>query len=204
MKRAAHEVDWEGVEREYRIGQLTVAQIAEKYGVSRRQVDRRAKSEEWTRDLSESVKAATKAKVISEAVKQAQEGADASVAKDFSEVDLAANVNASLIMRHQKRAAAISDALDSMVSELQDASANPQALEQLVLAVGQEDPLAAAGIAKAMSLPSRISIAKAASETLSKLVTIERQAFGLDAEVGGGSDAKRTAELIKDLDGEGD
>lgn len=200
MKRPASAIDWEGIEREYRIGQLTVDQVAEKFGVSRRQVDRRAKAEEWTRDLSESVRAATKAKVISEAVKQAQEGADESVAKDFNEVDLAANVNATLIMRHQKRAAAISDALDSMIAELQDASSNPQELEQLVLAVGQNDPMAAQGIAKAMSLPSRMSIAKAASETLTKLVGIERQAFGLDAEAGGGSDAKRTAELIKDLD----
>lgn len=195
--------DWEAVERDYRIGQLSTTEMAEKHGIPQPSIVRKAKQCGWTRDKTDAVRHATKAKMIRQVVRDQMADAEASVVKDFNEVDLAANVNVTIIMRHQGRAKEISDALDSMIAELKDVSANPKTLEQLVLAVGQEDPLAAAGIMKAQTLPTRMSVAKSASETLAKLVVIERQAFGIDGQEEGQSDEKRTALLIKDLDENG-
>lgn len=198
---ASKYVDWEGVERDYRIGQMAVLGMAAKHGIAPQSITRRARKSGWKRDLTATVQAATNSKIIHEAAKKFNEGLEESARKDFNEVDLASNVNATLIMRHQKRADSISNALDSMISELVDASANPVSIDVLIEAVAQQDPLASDGIRRAQTLGNRMSIAKTASETLAKLVGIERQAFGLDADKeGGGSDQKRTALLIKDLD----
>lgn len=45
-------VDWEGIEKAYRAGSQTLRQIAEDFGVSHVAIQRKAKAEEWPRDLS--------------------------------------------------------------------------------------------------------------------------------------------------------
>ncbi|MFA5119997.1 hypothetical protein [Zavarzinia sp.] len=42
-------IDWRGVERDYRLGQLYLAEIAESYGLSEAALRRRAKDEGWIR-----------------------------------------------------------------------------------------------------------------------------------------------------------
>lgn len=48
-------IDWELIERDYRAGIKTLRQIAEENGVSHTAIQKRAKKEEWTRDLTERV-----------------------------------------------------------------------------------------------------------------------------------------------------
>ena len=48
-------VDWELIEREYRAGIKTLRQIAEENGISHTAIQKRAKKDEWTRDLTERV-----------------------------------------------------------------------------------------------------------------------------------------------------
>ena len=52
-------VDWEAVEREYRIGLKTLRQIADSHGITHGAINKRAKKEGWTRDLSAKVSAKT-------------------------------------------------------------------------------------------------------------------------------------------------
>jgi hypothetical protein len=52
LARARADIDWEGVERDYRAGVATLRQIAETYKTNHVSVLKRARSEGWDRDLS--------------------------------------------------------------------------------------------------------------------------------------------------------
>lgn len=56
-------IDWEAVEREYRIGLKTLRQIGEEFGCSHVAVKKRAEREGWVRDLSAKIREATESKV---------------------------------------------------------------------------------------------------------------------------------------------
>lgn len=56
--------DWEAIEREYRAGQLSIRQIAANHGVTDTAIRKRAKSEEWVRDLTVKVRDAINHRVV--------------------------------------------------------------------------------------------------------------------------------------------
>lgn len=53
-------VDWELIEKLYRAGQGTVRQLAAEHGVSHTAIQKKAKAQGWTRDLSEKVQSKAK------------------------------------------------------------------------------------------------------------------------------------------------
>lgn len=57
-------VDWELVEREFRAGQLSVAEIGRQCGVSHQAINKRAKREGWTRNLAEKVRVEVAARLV--------------------------------------------------------------------------------------------------------------------------------------------
>lgn len=63
MKREIKPVDWEGVERDYRAGILTLRQIAETYGATHQWISKRARRDGWDRDLSAKIAAKAEAMV---------------------------------------------------------------------------------------------------------------------------------------------
>lgn len=202
-------IDWEAVERDYRIGQLTVRQIQAKHNVSNGAMMERSKREGWERDLTEAVKIATKAKVRAKVVEQVKEQAsntgtttgattgassDATGAKPEQvlaqateqatrdDIEIAATVNTNIILGHQRRAGRLANLLDKMAGELEVVSENPLELEQIVIAIGENDPSAAQAIAQLRSVSSRMNTLKLASDILVKVNAEERKAFGLDDE----------------------
>ena len=56
-------IDWEAVEREYRAGVRSLADIGTEFGVSAPGILKRAKKDGWVRDLSAKIKAKADAKV---------------------------------------------------------------------------------------------------------------------------------------------
>jgi len=55
--------DWELIEREYRAGQLSIAEVARLGGVSKSYVIKRAKQDGWTRNLADRVRQVVTARV---------------------------------------------------------------------------------------------------------------------------------------------
>lgn len=90
--------DWEGVERVYRAGQLSVRAIGEQFGCSHTAVANRAKREGWQRDLTGKVRSATMAKVSTSV---ATEGLQRQLATEAEIVEEASNVGASIILAHR-------------------------------------------------------------------------------------------------------
>lgn len=60
-------VDWEKIGKLYRLGQLSVREIARQEDVQPSSITRRAEKEGWTRDLTETIRLKTQAKLISNA-----------------------------------------------------------------------------------------------------------------------------------------
>lgn len=61
-------VDWELIERLYRAGVKTIREIAAEHGISHTAIQKRAKKEDWTRDLSKKVQDKAKELVAREEV----------------------------------------------------------------------------------------------------------------------------------------
>jgi uncharacterized protein YjcR len=55
--------DWEAIEREFRLGQLSIKEIARQYGVSDTAIRKRARKRGWVRDPTDQVRAAVNAEI---------------------------------------------------------------------------------------------------------------------------------------------
>jgi hypothetical protein len=62
--RARTDVDWESVERHYRAGVASKAELARMFSISRAALDKRADAEGWTRNVQEKVEQSTADKVM--------------------------------------------------------------------------------------------------------------------------------------------
>ena len=94
MRRS--DIDWEAIERDYRVGQLSVRQIAKAHNVAPSAITRRAKKYDWSRDRARDVRARTSAKLIEIAKQQTDNKATESAQALLSSVDAAAQANISV------------------------------------------------------------------------------------------------------------
>ena len=60
--------DWEAIEREYRAGQLSVAEIARQHGISHTAVNKKVKADGWVRNLAKQVRDTISARLVSDEV----------------------------------------------------------------------------------------------------------------------------------------
>ena len=63
------QVDWEGVERDYSAGLLSLREIGAKYGVDEAYIRRKAKKNDWSRDLSAKIQSKAEKIVRNELVR---------------------------------------------------------------------------------------------------------------------------------------
>lgn len=167
MRRRA---DWEAIERDYRTGQFSDQELADKHGnvVSRQAISKRAGKQGWQKDLTKEVRLATKAKLIAEqvAAQVAGEVADR-VAKSgnatVQAVLAAAETNKQVILTHRRDIAKVRGLTMKLVGDLEAAANETDA-------------------AKRPPLPELILSAQRAGQSLARLQQMERTAFGLDEE----------------------
>lgn len=176
------DIDWEMIERDYRIGQLTIRMMEEKYRIDKTTISRRAKKDSWSRDLTEQVRLATQAKVTAAVVENAYKMHMERIHNTVNDVDAAANVNASIIMRHQKGAEANTQLMEVLTLRLQDQASKFSRMDELLELLKEKDPLAAKEIYKAISLSTHINELKQLTEVHANIIKTERQAFSIDAE----------------------
>lgn len=100
------DIDWESIERDYRAGCISVVAIATNHGVSRTQINAKAKTLGWKRDLSAAIEARTKAKIstidVQELVEQsAAQSASQSARTIQSAIEHASDVAAGIVIKHR-------------------------------------------------------------------------------------------------------
>lgn len=177
--------DWERIELDYRAGIKSLRQIAEGHGITEGAIRKRAKRDDWTRDLSERIQDKAEQLVRKETVRTAVRTESAT---ERQVVDANAQAVADVRLSHrrdiQRKRSIVTRLMDelerqigpetaAMLDELGDMLRNPDDAGQDRL-----NDL----YRKIISLPERAKTAKTLAETLRIAVDMERQAFGMDKE----------------------
>lgn len=63
-KTGRKQIDWEMVEREYRAGKLSLREVARNHGCSDTAIRKRARTEGWSRDLSQKIDEEVRSKLV--------------------------------------------------------------------------------------------------------------------------------------------
>lgn len=197
-KGARKVVDWEAVELHYRAGIRSLKEIGKEFGVSDAGIIKRAKKEEWTRDLKAKIQAKAEAKV-SAAMVSAEVSANSpqTKANERAIIEVNAQAVANIRLAHRTDIARNRNLAVEMLRELENQTWNQGDFEQLAeLVIGPpifgDDPADKAAerrrqklldaFDKTMSLPGRVDSMKKLAETLRVLVTMEREAYGIKTE----------------------
>ena len=152
MARLREDIDWEGVERDYRAGIATLRAIGERYGCTHALVQKRAARDGWERDLSAKIAAEAAALVAKQEV--AKEVAKSTkVATEREIVQVNANAVAIVALAHRRDIKGLRDLAARYKDELE----------------GYEE-----------DLQKRASILKTLTDVQTRLVQTEREAYGMD------------------------
>lgn len=177
--------DWERIELDYRAGIKTLRQIADENGISHTLVARKAKQQDWVRDLSAKINAKADA-IVSKASVSSGVTMETPVAeRQIVEANAQAVADVRLAHREdiRRKRAIVARLMDEL--EAQVGPENAAILDELGELMRSPDDAGQDKLndlyRKVISLPERARTAKTLAETLRITVDMERQAFGMDA-----------------------
>lgn len=184
-------VDWEAVERDYRIGQLTLREMGDKHEVNHSAIARKAQRDGWVRDMSRAVREATRAALIQETAREevtklVTDKVNTGQRLLTDSVLMAAEAGTAVVLSHRKDARKARGIAAELMDELQEArmlARERELLAQILAGSGAtptDEAEARKVVHKALALSGRVRTLKDLAETLSKLQTMERQSFNLD------------------------
>ena len=183
------QIDWERIELEYRAGLLSVREIAASHGITHGAINKRSKRDGWERDLTARIRAKADALVskaeVSKSVSIEQ------VATERQTVEANARVIADVRLAHRNDINRVRNLLLVMLGELESITADNGlflALGDMLLRPSENgtDRLNELYL-KVVGIPSRVDSIKKISETLKTLITLEREAYGLQTDDGAGT-----------------
>lgn len=177
--------DWERIELDYRAGIKTLRQIADENGISHVAINKRAKRDDWSRDLSAKIQAkadelVTKRSVTKEVTK------DGRVAEK-EVIDAAATAVANIRIGHRKDIRRLHVIVNSLLDELEHQAGVEAAAMLSELGEIMREPDESGQdkrndlYRKIISLTERSKTAKTLADTMRVAVDMERQAFNMDA-----------------------
>lgn len=202
---------WAAIEADHAAGILTIPQIATKHGVKVSTIVGRAHREQWKRDLSHRIAERTAEKLFRESVvEDGKSPREVARAKrmidrqaDQETIEAAAEMQATLMLKHRSRVSKASAICDSLMTELaaQALTAEDiQYISELVsLAQDQEDDKQADPARvqsrmnawkKLLALNNRADILKKLADSLGALVKLERLVYGISDNANGSAEAK--------------
>ncbi|HDS6844952.1 TPA: hypothetical protein QH023_003710 [Morganella morganii subsp. morganii] len=188
--------DWEAIESAYRAGVMSLREIASQHDISEGAIRKRAKRDDWSRDLNAKIKARSDDMVRKQEVRR-QVRTETSLSERVL-IEATAEVITNVRMEHRgdiRRARELANVLfDELSAECTDVAA----LEKLGELMIEPDDNGRDKLNElyhaVVSLPERVKSAKALSETLKNLIGLERQAYGLDD-----MQPNKTASQLSDL-----
>ncbi|HAX3614111.1 TPA: hypothetical protein JV334_002541 [Escherichia coli] len=174
--------DWEAIESAYRAGVMSLREIASQHGISDTAIRKRAKKEDWTRDLAAKIQAKADDLVRRREVRTKVRTEN--VASERELIEANAEVIATVRMEHRgdiRRARTLANAL---FDELEAECADVEALRKLGELMLDPDDNGRDRLNELyhaiISMPERVKSMKALSETLKNLIGLERQAYSMD------------------------
>jgi hypothetical protein len=186
---ARYDIDWVAIERDYRIGQLTIREIGRQHKVAPSSITRRARKHRWTRDLSAEVRVRTRAALIAVATPKATLDATESNtdSRAYAEtgVDAAVMTNVAVVRSHQSRCTKLGASVDRLQTRLDDTLAHHAEIVAEIEKAPAETRAERSAKHRALAavrLEALVGIAQALAGTLAKLMPLERRAFNIDDE----------------------
>jgi hypothetical protein len=178
-RKQDEQIDWELVEKEYRLGQKSLRQIAAEFSVQPSAVSRKAKKEGWVQDKSAEVKALSDAQIILSNTHKAT----AKATPDRLDIEAAAAVRTNVLLSHRTDIARSRSLVMSLLGEVETQTGDPELFDrlgELVVDTGSDaESKLLEAYRRVISTPGRIDGMKKLADSLKTLITLEREAYGL-------------------------
>ncbi len=188
--------DWEAIESAYRAGLLSLREIASQHGISEGAIRKRAKRDDWSRDLNAKVKERADDLVRKAEVRKKVRSENALTERVL--IEATAEVIANVRMEHRgdiRRAREITNMLfDELAAECTDVDALEKLGEMMCCPDDKGRDKLNELYHSIISMPERVKSAKALSEALKNLIGLERQAYDI-----GSTTADDTTQKLSDL-----
>lgn len=173
--------DWERVEAQYRAGAMSLREIASEHDVTEGAIRKRAKRDDWLRDLAGKVAAKADALVRTALVRSEVRKTAASTEKLV--VEMEATVQARIRISHRADIGRSRTLTMKLLEELESQTSLVPELNQLADLLHAPDKNGMDKLnelyRKVISLPGRTKTMKDLGDTLRILIALEREAFGL-------------------------
>jgi len=177
-------IEWDLIERDWRAGVKTQAQMSAQYGVSRAAMNKHFAKRGITRDLDGKVRAAASTIVAQHAVAHPGAGHAGSAISDRDIIAANAEMQSTIILQHRTDIQRTRKLSMRLLEELEQQTDHQDLIAQLMDMLNDPDDKNTQRrlevLEKAMSLSSRAGTMKTLADSLRSLVAMERQAFGLD------------------------
>lgn len=186
IDKAQAPADWDKIELDYRAGIKSLRQIGTEHGISEGAIRKRAKRDEWTRDLSERIQDKAEQLVRKEAVRKEVRAERAASEREV--VDANAQAVANVQLGHRRDAGRARRLTNALIDELEQQT-HPETLAHLRglgdLMCNPDEKTGRDKLSETyqavISLPERAKTMKVLTESLGRLVDLERTAFGMDS-----------------------
>lgn len=188
MTQRPSRYDWEAVERDYRTGRYSLAELSAMHGPARSSIDKRAKTHGWEKDLSGAVRQRTREKVVRSTL--SDESLEALDGDDAGIVEEAATLNAAVAKGHRKQLTAWRAILDKYTQRLDEQ------LDRGSLSVHTKS-----GDVAEVDIPLDYvgKSLSAGTQALDRVVRMERESYGLDDDNGDEpAEARLTDEQVRE------
>lgn len=180
--------DWEKIELEYRAGVKSIRQVALEFDVSDAAIRKRAKRDDWARDLNAKIHAKADELVRKEQVRREVRNTPEFKATEKETIDANAELVASIRISHRKDIERSRRMVMDLFSELEHMIGIDQAnlLQELGELMYKPNDKGVDKLndlyMKIIQLPNRVNSIKGLSDALKTLIGLEREAHGLNKE----------------------
>lgn len=175
-------VDWEAVERDYRLGKFTLRELEAKHGANNAAIARKVKSEGWTKDLSEAVNQATNARLMQEIVSREISSGQQQVS---NVILAAAELNSRVIFKHREGLSRLDRVKEKLLDQIEQAAEQLPELAEVIEMVRKPDEngvdRANDAMRKAMSRTALVDDLKKLAEIDERVRKGEREAHNIPA-----------------------
>jgi hypothetical protein len=183
--------DWDAIEREYRLGVLSIREIARSCGVSEGAIRKRAAAAQppWLRNLAEQVRQATREQLI---CRDTRAGVDCPHMTDAAIVGQAAMVGVAVVTRQRK---SVNDAHEAVIVVLNRVREAMEGAEELARAIDEAEPIDVQGeeragerrarlkrrarLEAAVGIGAHIASVRDIAAALKAIIPLERVIYGI-------------------------
>ena len=187
--------DWDAIYRDYRPGILSNVEIGKAHNVSEGAIRKRAKLKGWKKDLTGAVRERVREKLVRDEVRTPG-ASDAEIIEEKSDQLTA------VLKLHRKDVGTSQRLVALFQGQLEEAATSRNEIEESIIddteggEDGKPDIKRRTAMLKAVSLPTHAGVLRDLSLAQKNLIALERQAFNIDDDSGGGGSVEdRLAEL---------